>query len=96
MNESKATRYHRWRRRVQSAGAGAAVLALALVALTPAAGWLAGLTEAFTAGWDNPLRPLVTLVLYVLMLARAAALASPSPDFDGRSRLTIRQRPRAG
>jgi STE24 endopeptidase len=76
MSETKATRYHRWRRRVESAGAGAAVLTLALVALTPASGWLAGLADGFTAGWDHPLRSVVSLGVYVLLLALLVELAA--------------------
>ncbi len=68
MNETKATRYRRWRRRAEVAGAAGAVLMLGLVALTPAASWLAIQAEAFTFGWASPLRPIVTLVLFVLLL----------------------------
>ena len=77
MNETKATRYRRWRRRAEVAGSAAAVLTLGLVAFTPAAGWLAAHAEAFTFGWASPLRPIVTLVLFVLLLVliwEAAAL----------------------
>jgi STE24 endopeptidase len=77
MNETKATRYRRWRRRAEVAGSASAVLMLGLVAFTPAAGWLASQAEAFTFGWASPLRPIVTLVLFVLLLVllwEAAAL----------------------
>jgi STE24 endopeptidase len=68
MNESKATRYHRWRRRAQIAGSGSAVLMLGLIALTPVSAWLAAAAEAFTAGWSHPLQPAVTLVVFVLLI----------------------------
>ena len=68
MNESKATRYQRWRRRAHLAGSGAAVLMLALIALTPASTWLAALAAAFIGGWSHPLQPAVTLLLFVLLV----------------------------
>ena len=76
MNETKATRYQRWRRRVETAGLASAVLMLGIVALTPASHGLAGLAEAFTAGWDSPLRPVITLALYVLLLVLLWELAA--------------------
>jgi STE24 endopeptidase len=41
---------------------------LGFIALTPASGWLASLAESFAAGWDHPLQPAVSLVVFVLLL----------------------------
>jgi STE24 endopeptidase len=68
MNESKATRYQRWRRRAHGAGSGSAVLMLALVALTPASTGLANLAASFTGDWPLPLQPAGTLLLFVFLI----------------------------
>ncbi len=76
MNESKATRYHRWRRRAQVAGSGSALLMLELVAWPPSSGWLAGLAAAFTGGWQHPLQPAVELGVFVVLLVLVWEAAS--------------------
>ncbi len=77
MNESRATRYQRRRRRAQVWAALLAGLVLALVALTPAAVWLAGAARTFAEGLPPAPHAIVSLLLFVLMvvaLAEAAAL----------------------
>ena len=76
MNETKAARYQRWRRRAEGARLGSAVLMLAAIAVTPAGAWLAVLAEAFTATWTSPLRPGVTLFIYVTLLVLLCELAA--------------------
>ena len=50
MNESKAARYQRYRRRAESAGVVSGAAMLALVALTPLSRWLAAGALGFGAG----------------------------------------------
>jgi STE24 endopeptidase len=61
---------------VESARLGSAVLMLAGLALTPAGAWLAVLAETFTATWTSPLRPAVTLLIYVSLLVLMCELAA--------------------
>jgi STE24 endopeptidase len=77
MNESRATRYQRRRRRAQAAGALSVGTLLALVALTPAAHLLADAARAAAAGLPpvpSFLLGLTTFVLAVVFLAELAAL----------------------
>jgi STE24 endopeptidase len=77
MNESRATRYQRRRRRARAAGGVSAGLMLALVALTPVARWLSEAATAFAAGlppWPHAVVALVVFVSAVVLLWEAAAL----------------------
>lgn len=79
MNESKATRYQRLRRRAQwiSAATGAALLLF--VALTPGAQRLARFASDQALGWPAGLQPVVALSLFVGALVLAAeAVALPA------------------
>jgi STE24 endopeptidase len=49
---------------------------LAGIALTPAGAWLAVLAEAVTSSWTSPLRPVVTLLIYVTLLVVLCELAA--------------------
>ncbi len=64
MNESKASRYQRLRRRAHSIGVVSGAVMLAVLALTPAgravAGWAVGIGNGFT-----PFATLISLVLFV-------------------------------
>jgi STE24 endopeptidase len=77
MNESKAARYQRLRRRARSASVLSTGAMLALVALTPAAAWMAGLADRVVRGWPGPLAhagALVIVVAFVVAVCEAAAL----------------------
>jgi STE24 endopeptidase len=77
MNESKASRYQRLRRRAHVAGVASGVACVALLALTPAskslAGWAAGFTAAFPAHLAG-LATTVTFVAAVVVLWEVVAL----------------------
>jgi MFS family permease len=69
MNESRATRYQRARRRAHAAGVlsgGAVLLALAL---TPAGAGLAGWADGASRGWAPALAPAVGLIAFTLAVA---------------------------
>jgi STE24 endopeptidase len=77
MNESRATRYQRRRRRARTAGLLSAGVMLALVALTPIARWLADAAGAFAGGLPPGPHAVVSLIVFVsavVLLWKAAAL----------------------
>lgn len=76
MNESKATRYQRLRRRAQFVSVAAGAGLLVLVAVTPASAWLAQWAAASSLTWPASLQPAVTLILFVGVLALAAELVA--------------------
>ncbi|HVT46367.1 MAG TPA: M48 family metalloprotease [Vicinamibacterales bacterium] len=76
MNESKAARYQRLRRRGHSASVLSTAAMLAVVALTPAAGWIAGLSERVVRAWPAPLAASGALVGVVVLVAVACEVAS--------------------
>jgi STE24 endopeptidase len=76
MNESKAARYQRLRRRARSAGVLSSGAMLALVALTPAAAWIAGLAVRLVQGWPGPLAAPGALVIVVAAVVAACEAAA--------------------
>src|SRR5689334_7680773 len=68
MNESRAARYQRLRRRAQAAGMVSGAAMLALLIATGGARALADWTAASAAGWPTPLGGLVAVVLFVSCL----------------------------
>ncbi len=75
MNESKATRYQRLRRRAQAAGAASAAVMMTVVALTPAARWISGLAHGFATGLSGVAEAVVSLIVFVLVLVALWELA---------------------
>jgi STE24 endopeptidase len=85
MNESKATRYQRLRRRVRAASVTSAVAMLAVVALTPLSPSLGQFAKAFAAGLPEPTASAVALVLFVAVVAALWELAGlPAAIYLGR------------
>jgi STE24 endopeptidase len=76
LNESKATRYQRLRRRAQFVSVAAGAGLLVGVSVTPAAGWLAQWSAAAAGAWPVVLQPTVTLCVFVVVLALAAELVA--------------------
>jgi STE24 endopeptidase len=76
MNESKAARYQRLRRRARSASVLSAAAMLALVALTPAAAWIAGLADRLVRGWPGPIASAGALVVVVAVVVAACEMAA--------------------
>jgi STE24 endopeptidase len=79
MNESKATRYQRLRRRARTVSMAAALLTLALIALTPASRILAGAARAAGAGlsgWGGSAVALVVFAGCVVLLCELAGFAA--------------------
>jgi STE24 endopeptidase len=76
LNESKATRYQRLRRRARVAGVAAGAGLLGLVAATPAADRLAGWSASVASGWPALLQPVITLAVFVAVLTVAAELVA--------------------
>jgi STE24 endopeptidase len=83
MNESRATRYQRERRRAQTAGVVAGGIVLAVLAFTGAGPALAGWARGTVSGWPSMLAAPLTLLLFAsigslvweaLALSIAAAL----------------------
>jgi len=68
MNESKATRYQRLRRRAAVSGAISAGLVLGGVALSPVSGWMRDLALASTGGAGTGGHPLGASSIFVLFL----------------------------
>ena len=78
MNEAKAARYQRLRRRADVVSAGAGVAVLAAAVLTPAGHWLAGWVSRSITLAPGPLRALAEVVAFVGLLAAALeAIALP-------------------
>jgi len=93
MNESKATRYQRLRRRAEAAGVAAGVLMLALVALTPASKWLADWSLSVGHGLTGAAREAVALTAFVgLAVVLWEVVALPAVLYLG---LTVDRRFRA-
>jgi STE24 endopeptidase len=65
MNETRAARYQRLRRRTQAAGVVSGGVMLALLILTPGARMLDGWARGVGAGAAEPLAPLVALAAFV-------------------------------
>ena len=68
MNESKATRYQRLRRRAQAANVASAAVMMAIVALTPAARWMSGFAHQFASGLSGFSEAVVSLTIFVVVL----------------------------
>src|SRR5262245_34305248 len=76
MNESKATRYQRLRRRAQMAAMASAALMLALIACTPLAAGLSDFARAFAEGLPAPIARLVAFVGFVVLVVLLWEIAS--------------------
>jgi STE24 endopeptidase len=76
MNESKATRYQRLRRRARAASMGSAALMLAVIALTPVSRWLRDFAVTFAGGLTGLTAASVALVLFVVLVVVLWELAS--------------------
>ena len=74
MNESRAARYQRLRRRAEAVSAAAGVLLLIICAATPAGEWLAGWARRTAAGIASPVRGVSEVALFVAALAIALEL----------------------
>jgi len=82
LNESKATRYQRLRRRAQLISAFTGAALLLLVALTPGAQMLARFADNQSLAWPANLQPAIALTLFVGALVLAAeAVALPASLF---------------
>ncbi len=68
MNESKATRYQRSKRRAQAAGVASGGLLLGLLALTPAGVWLAAWATGIGPAWPEALRVPAAFVLLTVVV----------------------------
>lgn len=66
MNEPKAARYQRLQRRARMASVGAGVLVWAVLALSPAAAWMAARLARLTGGWPTALAEIAAVVLIAL------------------------------
>jgi STE24 endopeptidase len=76
VNESKASRYQRYRRRAESAGMVSGAAMLALVALTPLSRWLANGALGFGAGLPDLPRAALALVIFVVLIVVAWEVAA--------------------
>src|SRR5690606_3829713 len=76
MNESKATRYQRRRRRAQAVTWTLTASALAVVALTPLGSWLHGRLSDLVAGAPPPVQSPLTFVLFVVSATLICGLAA--------------------
>jgi len=90
MNESKATRYQRWRRRARIADQASSALMLGLIAFTPLSTWLSrvayGSADGLTGATEQAVAFLV-FVTIVVVLCEGAALPAAiyfSRTADGR------------
>ena len=75
MNESRATRYQRTRRRTRAAAVVCGVAVLAVTGLTPAGSALSGWAGREAGALPAPLRDLGALVVFITILVSAFALA---------------------
>lgn len=71
MNESRAARYQRLRRRAEAVSAAAGVILLTICAVTPAGDWLAGWARRSATGLALPGRGIGEVALFVAALAIA-------------------------
>ncbi|TAK12937.1 MAG: hypothetical protein EPO35_10810 [Acidobacteria bacterium] len=79
MNESRAARYQRLRRRAEAVSAAAGALLLVACAATPAGEWLAAWARRNAAGVPAPWRAVTEVALFVGLLALALeVLAIPT------------------
>ena len=76
VNETRSTRYQRLRRRTRVAGVSSGLVALAIVALTPAAPALYGWSFALGDGLAPAARAAVALVLFVSLVLAVWELAA--------------------
>src|SRR5262245_12807442 len=76
MNESKAARYQRYRRRAETAGVVSGAAMLALVALTPLSRWLASGAQGFGSGLPDPAGGAIALVVFIILVVVAWELAA--------------------
>jgi STE24 endopeptidase len=76
VNESKATRYQRLRRRAQAAGIASAALMLGIVAFSPLAARLGALSHEFARGLPAPWASAASLAIFVLLVVVLWELAS--------------------
>ncbi len=84
MNEAKAARYQRFRRRADVVSAVAGIVVLALCGLTPLGAWLAEWTRGAVAGVVAPWQSLAEVVVFVAVLAAALeVLAVPAMVYLG-------------
>lgn len=90
MNESKATRYQRLRRRAQVVSVTAAAGLLVCVAVTPVAGRLADAVMAVASAWPPLLQPVLALALFVGVLALAAELVALPASWYAATRVSRR------
>ena len=92
MNESKATRYQRLRRRTQLTGLAAGFGLLLVVVLTPAGDRLAQLATNLALPWPPTLRSAIAVAIFVSLLAVAAELVAFPISVFAESRLSKRSR----
>ena len=64
MNESRATRYQRLRRRARAVGLSSGALMIGVLAVTPAGRGLATWTEGLVGGWPPAVRPVLSLAAF--------------------------------
>ncbi len=76
MNESKATRYQRLRRRARTASVASAILMLAAIALTPAAAFIRGMALGAAEGLSGPGGAAVALVVFVVIVVTVCEIAT--------------------
>src|SRR5687768_6847435 len=76
MNESRAARYQRLRRRAQATGVLSGGALLAILAFTPAGGALAAWAESFASPLPRAIASAAALTLFVSLLVVAWELAS--------------------
>lgn len=87
MNESKATRYQRMRRRSHVAAWVMAGLTLALIALTPVARWAYEWSALVVVALPTAVRPAASLILYVSFVVALCELAVVPAEFHRSRRI---------
>jgi STE24 endopeptidase len=92
MNETKATRYQRLRRRVRVAEGVSAAAALGLVAYPPVAGGLANAVHAALRGTTGSVEPVLALTVFVVVLVGLVDLATLPASLYAASRVDARYR----
>jgi STE24 endopeptidase len=92
LNESKATRYQRLRRRTQVISLAAGFGLLLLIALTRTSDWLAGFAARLALGWPDAWRPVIATTVFVGALAFAAEIIAFPVSVFAASRASRRKR----